>query len=337
MLFLNILVGLALLLCLFVRWMPAEYFPFFAIFSLVTPFFLVLTLLFLVYWLFLKHKNILVSAVPLVASIFIMQPFYKWGSQPMKIADTDITIMSYNTRNFNKNEQLKLRKVDSLILDFVTEQNPDIVCFQEFHHKMKRSNALAQYPYKFVDFIFGEHKGKVIQAVYSKYPILDVEQIDFPKSANSAIYADILIDKDTIRLYNLHLQSFSIVPEVNSIEKQKYNKVIAKMKKVMRLQKEQAIIIREHMAKSPYKTLVVGDFNATQFSNAYHTLAKDFSDSYFEAGKGFGRTYNLKGYPMRIDYILADKHFEFTSHTNYDNRYSDHYPIMASCKLVSDE
>ena len=83
--------------------------------------------------------------------------------------------------------------------------------------------------------------------------------------------------------------------------------------------------------------MIVGDFNATQFSNAYHTLADGFSDSYFEAGKGFGRTYDLKGYPMRIDYILADDTIEFLSHSNYDNRYSDHYPIMASFSLMGDK
>lgn len=333
MLFLNILMGLALVLCLFVRWMPSEYFPFFAIFSLVVPFFLGINVLFFVYWLLRKHKNMLVSGIPLMASIFILHPFFKTGSTEGQHADSDIKIMSYNTRNFS----FDIKNADSLIIDFVTKEDPDIACFQEFYFRMKKRKELSQYPYKFVDFTYGEPKERVIQAIYSKYPILKIAPISFPKSSNSAVYADILVKNDTIRLYNLHLQSFRIVPEIKTIEKQKYKKVIFQMKKVMRLQKEQATLIREHIAQSPYKTIIVGDFNATQFSNTYHSLAKDFSDSYFEAGTGFGRTYNLKGYPMRIDYILADKHFEFTSHKNYDNRYSDHYPIMASCKLVSDQ
>jgi len=337
MLFLNILAGVLLVLCLIIRWLPSETFPLFALLSLGVPFVIAVNVLFLVFWLFLKRRNALVSLVPLLASAFFLEPFFKFDDNSENLDTEAVSIMSFNTRGFNKNRQLNLENADSLILDFVTKENPDIVCFQEFYYKMKRSGELSQYPYKFIDFVYGEHRGKVIPALYSKHPIINVARVDFPKSANGAIYADILIEKDTVRLYNIHLQSFRIVPDFQSIEKQKYRQVITKMKRAMQLQKQQAGIIREHLAQSPYKTLIVGDFNATQFSNTYNTLAKGFSDSFFKAGKGFGRTYDLNGYPMRIDYILGDENFEFTSHTNYDNKYSDHYPVMAGFKLISNK
>jgi len=53
------------------------------------------------------------------------------------------------------------------------------------------------------------------------------------------------------------------------------------------------------------------------------------NDSFLEAGSGFGKTFDLKRIPMRIDFIFADKAFIFTEHKNYNKKYSDHEPIMA--------
>jgi len=67
--------------------------------------------------------------------------------------------------------------------------------------------------------------------------------------------------------------------------------------------------------------------------NKYQTIKGDMSDSFFEKGEGFGKTYRLFRYPMRIDYILADDSFKISDHKNYDERLSDHYPVMATLQL----
>ena len=337
MMLMGIVAALALFLCLLVPWMPAETYPAYAFLSLIVPFVILINTVLFAIWLFIKRKIALLLAVPLVLSVFVLKPFFKLTGHSVEEAIEGVKILSFNTRKFNAYQQLQLKDADQLILDFVTAQDPDIACFQEFYHGMKESEHLSQYDYKFIDYSDGEPQNRVIQAIYSKYPILGVSRITFPKSSNSAIYADIEIDKDTVRVYNLHLQSFNIVPDFKNMEKQKYRKIMNKIKHAMRLQKQQVGIIREHLASSPYTTLIVGDFNATQYSNAYHTLTEGFSDSYFKAGKGFGRTYDLKGYPMRIDYILGDGGVEFHSHRNYDHRYSDHYPLMAGFKLVENK
>ena len=54
-------------------------------------------------------------------------------------------------------------------------------------------------------------------------------------------------------------------------------------------------------------------------------------DSFQEAGSGFGKTYDFKYFPFRIDYIFIDKSFQITGHKAFsDIRYSDHFPVMAS-------
>lgn len=243
--------------------------------------------------------------------------------------------MSFNVRNFNKNEELPIEHVDSLIVDFVRQDNPDILCLQECHYAMKRSAALNQYPYRFVDFIYSYEikHDHVIQAVYSKFPLLNIRSIDFPNSANKAIAMDVVKGHDTLRLLNVHLQSFSIIPEVEKLQQEQSDRLLNRMGKVLVKQQYQAALIRAEIDKSPFPVIVVGDFNNNQFSYAYREIKGELNDTFSEAGKGFGQTYNLMGFPMRIDFILTDPRIETRSHITYKNELSDHYPIRAELDL----
>ena len=51
-------------------------------------------------------------------------------------------------------------------------------------------------------------------------------------------------------------------------------------------------------------------------------------DAFKQQGNGFGRTYNFKFFPVRIDFLLIDKSYSVDSFKTYDVEYSDHFPIM---------
>lgn len=302
------------------------------------PFLVLVNLGFVFYWILRRKMSFIYSGVLLVFWYILLGPFYQF-SKNENVSDVDeecsLSIMSFNARSFNELKQLDDDNLENEIYDFVTQKDPDIVCFQETYYAMKRNNALNQYKYKFVDFIYGKHRGKVIQSIYSKYPIVNIDSITFPHSFNNAIYADVLFKNDTVRIYNLHLQSFRIVPGLNTIQNEESSKLFKKSRGVMLKQYEQALLVRENMEATPFKKIVVGDFNNTQYSNVYHIIKGDMRDSFSEQGKGFGRTYDLWKFPLRIDYILADPEFEVLSHQNFDVRLSDHYPIMATLRLNS--
>lgn len=335
--FLNSLFALALGISLLVSYVPTTVIPSLSILSLIVPLLVILNLLFALYWIFKKKRNVMLSGILLVLWYLVLGPFYRFSrsNETSRKDEKALTIMSFNARSFNELGQLDIENVESLIYDFVTDKDPDIVCFQETFYAMKRNNALDQYKYKFVDFIYGKHSGKVIQSIYSKFPILKIDSIVFPGSSNNAIYADILMEKDTIRIYNVHLQSFRIEPNLNTIQREESSRLFAKSRRVMLKQYEQANLIRKSMDATAHKKIVVGDFNNTQYSNVYHIIKGDMNDSYFEKGTGFGRTYDLLRFPMRIDYILADPEFEVIDHKNFNERLSDHYPVMATLRLNS--
>ena len=318
---------------LIVPHVPVNYIPTLSTASLAVPILISIHVLFTLFWFVRRKKRMLPSLLILVVWYLTLGPFYLFSGPQKSVKGNGVSIMTFNTRGFNEYGQLDKENVDSLIIDFVTKQDPDIVCFQECYHVMKINDALGHFPYKYVDYEYGKRFDKVIQAIYSKFPILEIDSVPFPRSANTTIYADLLIDSDTVRMYNVHLQSFRIIPELDVLSNQKSSKLLSQSKKVMQKQYQQAGLIQESMQKSPYKNILVGDFNNTHYSNIYRTIIGDMKDSFMEKGSGFGRSYNFLGFPMRIDYILADPSFEVLTHQNFDVKLSDHYPVMATLKL----
>ena len=57
------------------------------------------------------------------------------------------------------------------------------------------------------------------------------------------------------------------------------------------------------------------------------------SDSFIQRGSGFGRSFDFKLFPMRIDFILSDARLDVVDHQNYDVSYSDHFPLISTLSL----
>lgn len=238
--------------------------------------------------------------------------------------------MSFNIRGFDRHGLINDEGLDDKIISFVKEQAPDIVCFQEFNHR--KAKLFPQYPYKYVNHVYPNTKYSV-QAIFSKYPIIDNGSLDFPDTNNNAVYADITFRQDTLRVYNVHLQSFHIVPSRNLLTRTSSEKVVKRMSKAFVKQQQQASLLETHMDSSPHPVVICADMNNTEFSMAYKKLKGNRYDSFDKAGNGYGTTYKLMMYPLRIDFILVDKVFEIQSHSNFEVRLSDHFPVMASFSL----
>jgi formyltetrahydrofolate-dependent phosphoribosylglycinamide formyltransferase len=169
----------------------------------------------------------------------------------------------------------------------------------------------------------------------------DEGNIIFPKSDNNVIYADIKRGKDVIRVYNMHLQSIKISPDVSDISndidnvnQEKSQLIYTRISKGFRQQQEQAEIFKENIKECKSPIIICGDMNNSPFSYVYRNIKGKLKDCFEEAGKGFGATYKFRYYPARIDYIFADgimKVKKFESFPDFEN--SDHYPIMARLSM----
>ncbi len=102
------------------------------------------------------------------------------------------------------------------------------------------------------------------------------------------------------------------------------------------MQLQQAELVKKHHRNAPYKAILCGDFNNTQYSGIVRFISDEMKDSFIEKGHGFGSTYYFKFLPFRIDYIFTDNSIDIVDHQNFYIELSDHYPIMATIQLRTD-
>ncbi|MBF4470399.1 endonuclease/exonuclease/phosphatase family protein [Flavobacterium sp. HJJ] len=335
------LLNLVLIVLTFIAYLlpflAPKIFPVLSVLTLFMPLVFLSNGLFFLYWAIQFKKRMILSGIVLLVGITFFNKFYKFSAKDFQESDKDFTVMSYNVRLFNVFKWLDRDDIPDTILEFINTQNPDILCIQEFSNSADID--LKVYPYKYV--LMEGKQIKTGQAIFSKFPIIDQGLIVFPRSNNNVVFADIKKGKDIIRVYNMHLQSIKISPEVGEIsenidviDQQKSKYLYIRISKAFKQQQEQAAIFKEHVKDCKYPIIICGDMNNSAFSYVYRNIKGKLKDSFEEAGKGFGATYKFKYYPARIDYIFADESMEvkqFESFSDFQN--SDHFPIMAKLSM----
>ncbi|KGD68322.1 endonuclease/exonuclease/phosphatase family protein [Flavobacterium aquatile] len=332
MYFFNIVLTVLTFIAYVLPFLAPKFFPFLSVLTLVLPLFLIVNGLFFIFWMLQLKRQMILSGIVLVLGITFVNKFYKFSTNDQAFEEKDFVVMSYNVRLFNLFQWIERESVKDEMKAFIDEQNPDILCIQEYSETANVD--LRVYKHKFI-FMQG-NKIKTGQAIFSKFPIIDQGNIEFPESDNLIVYADIRKGSDTIRVYNMHLQSIKISPDVSemqehveTIDQQKSQMVFKRIGEAFTKQQLQAEILMKHKKECNYPMIICGDMNNSAFSYVYRSIKGNLNDCFEEAGKGFGETYNFKYYPARIDYIFADKSMKVKSFQNFPLfKNSDHYPIV---------
>jgi endonuclease/exonuclease/phosphatase family metal-dependent hydrolase len=334
---LNILLIVVTFIAYILPFLAPKIFPILSVLTLIMPLFFILNGLFFIYWLFQFKKRVILSGIVLLIGITFINKFYKFSAKVYPEDEKDFVVMSYNVRLFNLFKWIDKEDVPGAMLEFINDKNPDILCIQEF--SSSATIDLKVYRHKYI--LMTGNQIKTGQAIFSKFPIIDQGIIVFPNSNNNVIYADIKKGKDIIRVYNMHLQSIKISPDVDEINdnievinKSKSQMLYKRISKAFTQQQQQAEIFKEHESRCEYPVIICGDMNNSAYSYVYRNIKGKLKDSFEEAGTGFGQTYKFKYYPARIDYIFVDENMivkEFQSFPEMKD--SDHFPIMAKLSL----
>ena len=137
------------------------------------------------------------------------------------------------------------------------------------------------YPYKHVSFQLDKWYMNIGVATLSKYPIIEKRNIDFHADFNLSIYTDIVINGDTIRVVNNHLESNRITAKDmkrtdelrSSFSSEKLSSVTKylsrKLSVAYRVRAKQADLIATLIEESPYKVISCGDYNDVPASYTY--------------------------------------------------------------------
>ena len=281
MFFFNIVLIVSTFIAYVFPFLAPKVFPLLSVLTLFMPLFFVLNGLFFVYWGIQFKKRMILSGLVLLMGITFINKFYKFSEKDLPVAENDFIVMSYNVRLFNVFKWVERNDIPDNILAFINDKNPDILCIQEYSNSAHID--LKLYPHRYI-FMEGDQI-KTGQAIFSKFPIIDQGNIVFPNSSNNVVFADIKKGKDIIRVYNMHLQSIKISPDVNEINENidainqgKSQKLFNRISIAFKQQQQQAEIFNEHKKGCPHPIIICGDMNNSAFSYVYRNIKGKLKD-----------------------------------------------------------
>ena len=164
--------------------------------------------------------------------------------------------------------------------------------------------------------------------------------VNYPNDYNATFqYIDVLKNNDTIRVFNIHLQSLKFTQaNLNYLDNAglhsdsnitESKSIISKIKAGFIKRSSQANFIKDEINHSPYPVIVCGDFNDVPNSYAYETIGAGLQNAFVKKGYGFARTFSTISPTLRIDNIFANNDFTITQFTRVNKLLSDHFPIIA--------
>ncbi|MEI6901285.1 MAG: endonuclease/exonuclease/phosphatase family protein [Bacteroidota bacterium] len=325
--------------------------PYLAFFGLAYPYILLANIIFAFVWIILWKRVALIPMVCIIAGYSFIGSLFQFEIRPETPASGSIKMMSFNIHNlvgaeYKKQDQSIIQKV----INFFHKTKPEIVCFQEFKinredtsaffNSFRKETSAGYYfyrnynknlPLRYIDAL----------ATFSKYPIINSGFLTYPREHIFAIYNDIVINDEKIRVYNVHLESIHFANDdysfYSNLAENELNNVklvpgikniVRKLKKAFVLRAYQAEVLRSSIDKSPYPIVMCGDFNDTPSSYTYRYLSSNMNDAFKKAGRDFfGSTYAGNFPAFRIDYILYDKRFKAYQYQKLKVDLSDHYPV----------
>ena len=306
---------------------------------------LVFNLLIFFVLLLLWSRAIWISILALLIAIPGVRKSYSFGSN--KDEEGFIRVMSYNVHNFSHVDgQTKREDFANQVINMVREQNPDVLCCQEFLEYKKGvgrkqcfedflQDAGFQYVYYNKKSNYG---GNVI---FSKYPL---EKVSMDFGLGKEITSGVLVsvdagEKGRFYVANLHLKSFNLTDDeidvlTNSSElRNQFDtigmSVVRKLKYAFECRSDEMSTVLESMPLLEGPIIVCGDFNDTPMSFTYKQMQKaGFVDSFTKSGHGIKPTYAGKLPLMRIDYVWGNHQVKPLNFKRIRYNASDHYPVM---------
>lgn len=281
-----------------------------------------------------------------------------------------LKIMTWNVHMFDLGEWTKDKASKAKILKLIKDENPDILCLQEFYWDAKEESEpytaiLQQSGYPFVAFSIenGMRKsyitsdassGDVIytgHAIFSKYPLRNEKHYPLSERIYNMLSVEVVIDSSHIFNLNVvHLtsvgfgrQEMKYISDVKSkgVDAQNEDQSKSLLKKLRNASAHRAELankIDSLKREMDYPQIICGDFNDVPGSYVYHKVKGKLSDAFVVKGTGLGRTYRQIFPTLRIDYILYNSDaLTIEGYKRPNVGLSDHYPVIANFSLKESE
>lgn len=322
---------------------PASaFFSALSVFVVFFPILIAMDVLLFLHWLF-NGKFLMSLAIAAVLILSLPQLLHIVSLSPeleSRENDGGIKILSCNVKFFGFSEE----ECDTT-LAYLNASGADILCLQEFGYYTGKQPSLGriksklkQYPYMHISKGSGTPKGIQKHIVtFSKFRMAGKKEIDLMSPYHRAIVSDIIVNEDTLHVFNCYLESNKLTQD----EKQFYDdaslqNIFKKLSDASVKRNAQAEIISRTIGQSPEHTIICGDFNDVPNSKTYNLLRGNTNDAFLSLRRGLGITFHEGIYNFRIDYIFASQDVELLNFSLDKQDISDHYPIMATVLVDSE-
>ncbi|MEI6747617.1 MAG: endonuclease/exonuclease/phosphatase family protein [Bacteroidota bacterium] len=327
---------------------PVVFWPI-AFFGLAFPVIVLINAVISLIWLFISPRFALLSLILILAGIRPIKNEYQWKSNKTDNIKTGISIVSYNVHDFSGiNDGVRHHSVQQEIFTFIRSHKPQIICLQDLPVYWKeRCTTLDGFARELnmKSIYINSFAGDTVRsfnstALLTSYTKIGFGELSDPNNLSFAVYNDLQIGTDTLRVYSVHLSSIMLFGEKSMLTAsglvtgdksgmpRQMFRIIRKLRAAFIRRATQADILKANILRSPFPVIVCGDFNDTPLSYAIHTIRKGLKDSFIEKGYGFGRTYIGSNVPLRIDNVFADPSFYVSKHEVVNIRLSDHLPVL---------
>lgn len=305
----------------------------------ILPLLIIANVLLLIYWLVRKRWIYAIipfvtiaCCIPYTGTIFQLRSLDKSAD-----SKTGLKIATYNVAMFGR-ETSGFQALD--ILAEMRRQKVDVLCMQEYNETSgdkKNSESYKEYfPYMQV--------GREDMVIFSRYPIKGNKTILFDDTNNSAMWADIDVKGDVIRVFNVHLQTTGINRTLHQADKLRMqdqnvsnsrilNAIYGNYTLGMMFRVGQAVTVANEKRSSEKPCIVCGDFNDVPYSYVYNTMLGEMVDGFRECGSGFMYTMRDSKKPVRIDYIFHDQSLKGLTYYKGELTNSDHFPVFMKIAL----
>jgi len=278
---------------------------------------------------------------------------------------SSVALLSANVRIFNVYAQLRDPDFASSkgSIRWLAASPADVLCLQEYYNEPGGSkedgNVFRTEEYlgrgsgrhAFVSSSLTNGIGAEFgMAIFSRFAIVRRGTIPFGRlSQNHAMWADLVRPAartgrghpDTIRVFNVHLQSMSMADADIATATESRAGLRAKAPNLLRRFRNGAVArgtqvdtVLARVARSPYPVLLAGDLNDLPYSYVYDQLADHLQNAWATVGLGIGATYNGRLPGLRIDQQFAGPQWQVLGcRVHSEIKWSDHFPLEGLYQL----